>query len=84
VPAGAEGDHFRTLVRQALPDVQFTPAESMDDIIFYREPTDLKLGSLPQLGPAAQENYRQCFDDPTFTPHCRTDITDWEPPAGKA
>jgi serine/threonine protein kinase len=81
VPSGPEGEHFRRLVQEALPATKFTPAESTDDIIFYREPTDLKLASLPQMGPPAQEAYRQFSDDTPFTLHSRTDITDWQPPA---
>ncbi len=80
VPAGAEGDYFRTLVGQALPDRPLVPAASTDDIVFYREVPHLPLASLPQLGPAAEQAYRQFLDADQFPPHSRMDITNWTPP----
>jgi hypothetical protein len=74
VPPGAEGEHFRKLVRQALPDQELVPAASMEDIIFYREVPDLPLKALPQMGQAAAEVYRQFLGRDQLTPHSRTDI----------
>jgi hypothetical protein len=84
VPPGAEGEHFRRLVRQALPDRELVPAASTDDIIFYREVPHLPLRALPQMGPAAAEVYRQLLAGDQLTPHSRTDITAWLPGAGEA
>jgi hypothetical protein len=82
VPAGAEGEHFRKLVRQALPDQELVPAPSTDDIIFYREVSELPLRALPQMGQAAAEVYRQFLAGGQLTPHSRTDITAWLAGAG--
>jgi hypothetical protein len=82
VPPGAEGEHFRRLVRQALPDEELAPAPSTDDIIFYREVLDLPLKSLPQMGQAATEVYKQFLTGDQLTPHSRTDITAWQAGAG--
>jgi hypothetical protein len=82
VPPGAEGEHFRRLVGQALPERELAPAPSTDDIIFYREVLNLPLKSLPQMGQAAAEVYRQCLAGDQLTPHSRTDITAWLAGAG--
>src|SRR5262249_17516292 len=57
-PTGAAGDRFRDLAREALPDKQLTLATSPTDIVFYRE-APVALSALEQLGPVAQEAYRQ-------------------------
>jgi hypothetical protein len=77
VPPGAEGEHFRRLVQQSLPDQSFVPATSTDDIVFHREVLRLSLAALPQLGQAAATVYRQCLTGDLLTPHSRTDINDW-------
>jgi hypothetical protein len=77
VPPGAEGEHFRRLVRQALPDQELVPAASTDDIIFYREVPDLPLRALPQMGQAATEVYTRFLACDQLTPHSRTDVTAW-------
>jgi hypothetical protein len=79
VPPGPEGDHFRRLVHEALPDQELVPAPSTDDIVFYREVSRLPLAALPQMGPAATEVYRQVLQADPITPHSRTDITNWQP-----
>ena len=49
-------------------------AASHDDVIFYRETANLPLAELEQMGPAAQEAYRQMAATEHFTPHIRCDI----------
>lgn len=78
VPPGETGDHFREMVREAMPGVDFTPAPLPDDICFYREYPRMKLPEVPQLGEFAREAYQLMTDVP---PHCRMDIT-WQT-AGK-
>jgi hypothetical protein len=78
VPPGPEGEHFRKLVQQALPDQPLVPASSKDDIVFYRELLRLSLTALPQMREAAQQAYAQFLTSDAFTPHSRTDITDWQ------
>jgi hypothetical protein len=78
VPPGPEGERFRSLVRHALPDVQFLAAASKDDIVFYREHPEVTLSELPQMSPAAKEVYRQVLTSEPFGPHSRSDITVWQ------
>jgi hypothetical protein len=78
VPPGPEGEYFRSLVQQALPDRVLVPASSTSDIVFYRE-VPSSTAALPQMGQAAEEVYRKFLTGDPFTPHSRTDITDWLP-----
>ncbi len=73
-PPGPAGDRFRALTQTALPDVEFAPAASEDDILFYREVSHLPLAELEQLGPAGLDAYRQMSAAEDFTPHTRTDV----------
>jgi hypothetical protein len=82
VPPGPEGEYFRTLVRQALPDQDMVAAASTDDIVFYREQPHVPLASLPQLGPAAQEAYQQLLAPDQLMVHSRADVTEWLPVTG--
>jgi eukaryotic-like serine/threonine-protein kinase len=74
VPPGPEGDHFRSLVRRAVPDTPMLAAASTNDIVFYREHPSLLLTALPQLGPAAHAVYQQVLATEQFGPHSRCDI----------
>ena len=42
--------------------------------MMYRERLNLALSDLPQLGPLAQDAYRQMSAAEHFTPHCRCDV----------
>jgi hypothetical protein len=78
VPPGPEGEYFRSLVQRALPDRALVPASSTDDIVFYREVLRLPPSALPQMGEPAAKVYSQFLTPGTFSPHSRTDITDWQ------
>jgi serine/threonine protein kinase len=80
VPPGPEGEHFRHLVHQALPDQSLVPSSSSEDIVFYREVLRLPVTALPQMGEAAARVYGQFLTSDAFTPHSRTDISDWLTP----
>jgi eukaryotic-like serine/threonine-protein kinase len=82
VPAGPEGERFRRLVQQALPDQALIPAASTDDIVFYREILRMPLTALPQMRDTAQQVYHQFLTSEAITPHCRTDVGDWQMPPG--
>jgi hypothetical protein len=73
-PAGPAGERFRAVARAALPEVEVLPAASEDDILFYREVSNLPLAELEQLGPAGQDAYRQMSAAEDFTPHTRIDV----------
>jgi serine/threonine protein kinase len=82
VPPGPEGEQFKALVRQALPETPLREAGSTDDIVFYREQPHLLLTELPQLGLAAREVYNQVLASDPLGPHNRGDITAWLPADG--
>ncbi len=73
-PSGPAGEHLRKLVGQALPDIEWQTAAGDEDILLYRERANLPLSELPQLGPLAQDAYRQMSSAEHFTPHCRCDV----------
>jgi hypothetical protein len=81
--AGAEGSpRFRDLVRSAVPDRQVMVADALqgagaDEILFYREETCLHFADLKLLGPDGREAYLHLNSAEHFTPHSRTDITEW-------
>jgi hypothetical protein len=75
-PTGPAGDRFRDLAREALPDKELTLATSATDIVFYRE-VQVSLTALEQLGPVAYEAYRQMIGAEHYSPHSRSDITEW-------
>jgi len=83
VPAGPEGERFRSLVRQALPETPMLEVASPDDIVFYREQQNVLLTELPQLGPAAREIYSQVLATDQFSPHSREDMAAWLPGNGE-
>jgi serine/threonine protein kinase len=74
VPPGEAGDHYRQLAGQALPGVELIPAASSDDVVLYREVSNLSLNDLDLLGPQGQEAYRQMTGTENFTPHARIDV----------
>jgi hypothetical protein len=80
VPAGLAGERVRTAAHEAVPGVDLQPADSRDEIVFYREVCDLKLADLPQFGPAAREVYQQLLDGDQ-PPHARNDVKWQLPPA---
>jgi len=83
LPPGPEEAAFRDLAKTALPDVSLIAASGTDEILFYREQVGFALTDLKQLGSPGREAYHQMTTREHFTPHCRTDITDWRAaPAG--
>lgn len=82
VPTEERAENFRQFVRQAMPWAEMVPGASGDDIVFYRERLGLALIDLPHTGSQALEAYQAMQQMEHMTPHCRTDITDWNlPPA---
>lgn len=73
-PSGPAGDRLRELAGQALSDIEWHSATGDEDILLYRERINLPLSDLPQLGPLAQDAYRQMSAAEHFTPHCRCDV----------
>ncbi len=73
-PLGPAGDRLRSLAVQSKPDIEWRNACGGEDILLYRECANLPLSELPQLGPLAQDAYRQLNNTEHFTPHCRCDV----------
>ena len=74
VPPGPAGEAFRELAGRLLPELELQETVSADDILLYRERTHVRLSDLEQLGPVAQEAYRQMNAADNFTPHSRADV----------
>jgi hypothetical protein len=83
VPATPAGERLKDIVQKALPGVPWVFAQGGDEIVFYRETAPIPLAELTQLGPAAQDAYRQMATAENFTPHSRIDITFTEELASK-
>jgi hypothetical protein len=73
-PSGPAGDKLRELAREAMPETEQHPAVSTDDVVIYRELTNLPLAELDILGPQGQDAYRQMSNAENFTPHSRIDV----------
>jgi serine/threonine protein kinase len=73
-PPGEAGDQLRELIKKALPETELHLAPSDDDLLIYRELTNLPLSELEQLGPLGQDAYRQMTSAENFTPHSRSDV----------
>jgi serine/threonine protein kinase len=76
VPPGPQEGRFREMARRAIPDTELLPAPSPDDIVFYREETQLPIAKMEFVGPEIMEMYRQAVSTEHFPPHSRNDI-DW-------
>jgi eukaryotic-like serine/threonine-protein kinase len=76
-PTGPAGERIRERARQALTDVDLAVTTSSDDIVFYREIPQFALSDLEHLGPLAYESYCQLAANDAFSPHSRSDITEW-------
>ena len=73
-PAGAGGEAVRDLAQSALADTSLVTVAAGDDLVVYREWSNLALTDLENLGPVGQEAYRQLLNIDNFTPHSRLDI----------
>jgi serine/threonine protein kinase len=73
-PPGAGTEALTGLTKGVIGDAELTLAPSHDDIILYREVTNVPLADLEQMGDAGQEAYRHLTKTGHFTPHTRIDI----------
>ena len=81
VPPGIGGAEFLRLVTDAVPGAELLPAESPDEVVFYRERAGLTVTDLPQFGPAAKAAY-EALKDGDHAPHSRGDVA-WKPAMGR-
>lgn len=79
VPPDSAGQQVEAILREHLPNINRVAANRNDEIVFFREAANIPAAALEQLGPIAQEAYRQRFAlDPTSL-HSREDIPEWLP-----
>jgi serine/threonine protein kinase len=78
VPPSPKEGQLRECARQAVAEAELMPAASVDDIVIYREETQLVLAEVEQLGPAGREAYQQMATSEHFTPHSRNDVAQWQ------
>jgi hypothetical protein len=78
VPKDEPGVELEDALGDVLPGVKVVGTERRDEIIFYREQLQLTAEDLEQLGPAAQEAYRQRQSHDPGSLHCREDIVEWQ------
>jgi serine/threonine protein kinase len=79
LPNDVEGLQLETLLRVDLADVTLITADLPDEIVFYREQIYLGPAALEQLGPAAQDAYRQRLATDPISLHTREDVPEWQP-----
>jgi len=77
VPAESTNNKMNALLRETLPQVERVLSARDDEIVFYREAPDLPASAVEQLGPVAQDAYRQRLAHDPFSMHTREDIADW-------
>jgi serine/threonine protein kinase len=74
LPAGPNGDRFRRLALDALPDENIVPTVSPDDIVIYREKPALTSADLPHLTSLGREAADHAVKE-QLPPHARFDVT---------
>jgi hypothetical protein len=77
IPAGNVGKPLREPLRECFPHARIVATDLCDEIVFYREDPHVMLADLEQLGPVAQDAYRQRAVRDPGSLHSRIDITDW-------
>jgi hypothetical protein len=78
VPKDEAGAELEDALGDVLPGVKVAGTDRRDEIIFYREQLQLIGSELEQLGPLAQEAYRQWETKDPGTLHCRADVSEWQ------
>ncbi len=75
-PPGAGGDPVREVAAEVLPDGTIDAA-APDEVLIYREYTEVPLGAIPQLGALWVNAYKNFADQYQLPPHARLDVTQW-------
>lgn len=74
IPGSASGDYLQTMISHSIPSVEYAGPATDNEILIYREWSQLPLTELEQLGATGQEAYRALLQLENFTPHSRMDI----------
>jgi serine/threonine protein kinase len=80
-PPGPAGEEFRRIAAEAVPGIDLQPADSPDEVVFYRDRAGLALTDLPQFGPVAKAVY-DAERDGEHVSHARADVK-WKAPPGR-
>jgi len=83
IPADPAVERFRDVAQQALTEAELATVATGDDVIFYRDVTNLKFADFPQLGPEGKAAYDRMCATEHFTAHNRIDVKDWRPVTGQ-
>jgi hypothetical protein len=84
LPNDPKGQELQAMLREDLAELTVIGADRPDEIVFYREQIFLGQAGLDQLGPIAQEAYRQRLAADASGLHTRDDIVEWQPLAAAA
>lgn len=79
LPDDEQGQGLAAVMASVLPDVKVVPTDRCEEILFVREQILTSLNELEQMGPIAQEAYRQRLAQDPISLHSREDIPDWNP-----
>jgi serine/threonine protein kinase len=80
VPEELAAKRFMELAQDELPQAEVVLGPRADDITFFREIFGWTWQQLAQLGPQAQEAYRERLAAQHFSPHARMDAGPWQGP----
>jgi eukaryotic-like serine/threonine-protein kinase len=75
-PNGAGGDPIREIAAEILPEGTID-SQTFDEVVIYREFSEVPLVAVPQLGPLWSNAYQAFPDIHQATPHTRLDVTTW-------
>lgn len=75
-PSGAYADQMLHIVKNALPNAPTEVVQSEDEILFYREYSQVPLTALVQVGTIGEDAYNTALEG--TTPHFRYDVPTWE------
>jgi eukaryotic-like serine/threonine-protein kinase len=75
VPPGENGDTLHELALHALPNISLVASRGQkEEVVLYREWSNIALTDLELLGPVGQEAYGQLLASENFPPHARQDV----------
>jgi serine/threonine protein kinase len=77
VPPSPAGNKLLEASEEAFAGLTVRKVVSRDEIVLFRDIPQFPMGDLEHLGPLGYEAYRQVVAIDNFTPHSRTDISEW-------
>jgi hypothetical protein len=74
IPTGKAGERIVELAGRVVRNAASIPNPSGEEIVLYREWTNLDLARLEQLGAHSRDAYRQMLQVEHYSPHSRNDV----------